>query len=521
MTLTMPARPANRKVGSAWVLAATILGSSMAFIDGTVVNVALPAIQAEFRATLVDVQWIVEAYALLLAALLLAGGSLGDRFGRRRVFAAGTLLFAGASVWCGLAPDVRHLIAARGVQGAGGALLVPGSLAILASSFSNRERGRAIGTWSGFTAITAAAGPVLGGWLIDHLSWRWAFFINVPLAAAVLVITFRRVPESRDEAAKGRVDWPGATLATLGLGGLVYALIESSDLGWRHPAVLAALAGGVLSIALFVLVEQRAEEPMLPMTLFSSRDFTGANLLTLFLYTALSGVFFFLPLNLIQVQGYSAAKAGAALLPFILLMFLLSRWSGGLFDRIGAKIPLVAGPAVASAGFALFALPGVGGSYWTTFFPAMVVLGLGMATSVAPLTTTVMSSVEGRHAGAASGINNAVSRTAGLISVAVLSLVMLSEFRHGLHERLSASRVPPELAAAIESQSTRLAAIELPAGVPAAERDPARGAITSAFLGGFRRVMWIGAGLALLAALTALALIKGRVRGGRRPLPAR
>ncbi|MEP6801826.1 MAG: DHA2 family efflux MFS transporter permease subunit [Acidobacteriota bacterium] len=500
----------NDTSSSAWILAATILGSSMAFIDGTVVNVALPAIQIEFRATLIDVQWVVEAYALLLAALLLAGGSLGDRFGRRRVFSAGTALFAGASVWCGLAPDIRHLIAARAIQGVGGALLVPGSLAILASSFPDSERGRAIGTWSGFTAITAAAGPVLGGWVIDHLSWRWAFFINVPLAAAVLAITAWHVPESRDDKARGRVDLGGALLATLGLAGVVYALVESSERGWRHPAVLGALAGGLLSIALFLAVERRAEEPMLPVTLFRSRDFTGANLLTLFLYTALSGVFFFLPLNLIQVQGYPAAMAGAAMLPFILLIFLLSRWSGGLFDRIGAKVPLVAGPAIAAAGFALFAVPGVGGSYWTTFFPAMVVLGLGMATSVAPLTTIVMSSVEGRHAGAASGINNAVSRTAGLLSVAVLSAVMLSVFEQRLHDGLRHSSMRPALRASMESQVTRLAAVPIPAAVTAEEHDGARAAITSAFVAGFRRVMLIGAGLSVLAALTALCLIQSK-----------
>jgi len=494
------------------VLAATILGSSMAFIDGTVVNVALPAIQSQFHATLAGVQWVVVAYALLLAALLLAGGSLGDRFGRRRVFLIGTALFAGASVWCGLAPDLRHLIAARAVQGIGGALLVPGSLAILAASFPEKERGRAIGTWSGFTSITAAAGPVIGGWLIDHLSWRWAFFLNVPLAAAVLAIGVWRVPESRDERNRSRVDWAGTLLGTVGLAGVVFALIESSELGWGHRAIWGAAAAGLVALILFVFVERRVKAPMMPLDLFRSRDFTGANLLTLLLYAALSGVFFFIPLNLIQVQGYTATAAGGSMLPFILLMFLLSRWAGGLFDRVGARIPLIAGPAIAAAGFVLFAVPGAGGSYWTTFFPAMVVLGIGMAATVAPLTTTVMSAVETRHAGAASGINNAVSRVAGLLAVAALSVVMLHVFERRLDEGLGKSVAHPEIRAAIQVQATRLAAIPIPADATEGERQAAREAIRSAFVAGFRRVMLVGSALALLAAATASWLI-GRRRG--------
>jgi EmrB/QacA subfamily drug resistance transporter len=501
-----------------WILAATILGSSMVFIDGTVVNVALPALQANLDATVVDVQWIVESYALFLAALLLVGGALGDRFGRRRIFSLGVALFALASAWCGLAPDVNQLIVARAVQGIGGALLVPGSLAILSASFGKEKRGQAIGTWSGFTAITAAVGPVLGGWLIEHVSWRAIFFINVPLAAAVLALAFWQVPESRDEDGAGSLDWPGAALATLSLGAIVYGLIESSQRGFGHPRVLTALAGGALSFAAFLLIEKGRRNPMLPLTLFRSRDFSGANLLTLFLYTALSGTLFFLPLNLIQVQGYTATAAGAAMLPFILILFVLSRWSGGLVKRYGARVPLVIGPAITALGFTLFVRPGVGGSYWTTFFPAVVVLGLGMAVSVAPLTTTVMNAVEAKRAGIASGINNAVSRTAGLLAIAVLGLVMLHVFNRSLDRRLSGLNLPASTHSALDKERVKLGAAEAPAAADPRTREVLRRAFADSFVDGFRRVMLIAAALALLSSLVAWLLISG-ARG--RPIRAR
>jgi EmrB/QacA subfamily drug resistance transporter len=502
------------KRAAPWVLAATILGSSITFIDGTVVNVALPVLQRELGMDIVGAQWIVEAYALMLSALILAGGSLGDRLGRRRIFSAGLVLFAVASAGCGLAQTTAHLIAARAVQGVGAAMLVPGSLAIISASFSREDRGRAIGTWSGFTAISAGVGPVLGGWLVEHASWRWIFFINLPPAALVLLITWARVPESRDEGAGGRVDILGAATATLGLGGVVYGLLEAGGRGFRDARVAASLAAGAVLLILFFVVERRrGPRAMLPLALFRSPTFAGANLLTFFLYGALSGLMFFLPFNLIQVQGYSATEAGAALLPFVLTMFVLSRWAGGLVRRRGAKLPLVLGPVVAGAGFALFALPGAeAGSYWTSFFPAVMLMSLGMAASVAPLTTAVMGAVDERHAGVASGVNNAVSRTAGLISIAVFGIVMTGAFAQNFNARLQPLDLPAETRTALEAQASRLATISIPGELQGETKQAVARAVEESFVGGFRVVILICAALALVSGLFAWLLIEGRAR---------
>jgi len=491
-----------------WILVATILGSSLAFVDGTVVNVALPALQRDLGATVADVQWVVESYALLFSALLLVGGSLGDRFGRRRVYAIGITIFAGASALCGLSASIGALVLARAVQGIGAALLVPGSLAIIAASFPEKERGRAIGTWSGFSAMTTALGPVLGGWLIDHAGWRWAFFLNLPVALATLFVLLWRVPESRDADASSQFDWMGASLATAGLGGVVYGLIESSRLGWRHPGVIAGIGGGAASLVAFIVVEARSRAPMLPLSLFRSHAFAGANLLTAALYGGLSMALFVLPLDLIQVQGYSATAAGAAALPFILILFVLSRWSGGLIDRFGARLPLVLGPVIAAMGFALLAWPGVGGSYWSTFFPSMVVLGLGMAVTVAPLTTTVMNAVDASRAGIASGVNNAVSRAAGLIAIAVMSLPLLHVFNSQLDRRLAELGLRPELVTEVQTQRTMLASAEAPSSASASERLAIERAIAEAFVGGFRLVAQTAAALALASAAIAALTIE-------------
>ena len=496
-----------------WVLAAAILGSSITFIDGTVVNVVLPVLQSELRASVAEAQWIIESYALMLAALILVGGSLGDRLGRRRVFSTGVLLFAVASVWCGLAPDTTQLIVARGVQGVGAALLVPGSLALISANFGKARRGQAIGTWSGFTAIAVGIGPVLGGWLVDKFSWRWIFFINIPLAAAVLLIAWGHVPESRNELTKGRVDWRGATLAIIGLGGIVFGLIESNARGLTAPLVIASITIGLAALAGFVFAEARYEEPMMPLRLFRSPTFAGANLLTLFLYAALGGLLFLLPFNLIQVQGYTATAAGAALLPFVLMMFLLSRWAGGLVERYGSKLPLVIGPVIAAAGFALFAVPDAEtGSYWTSFFPAVMVMSVGMTTSVAPLTTTVMGAVDERHAGVASGINNAVSRIAALLAVAVFGVVMLNAFNSSLAERLRALPVSAEVRAQLVGHSGDFVNLKIPDGVNGQTQAVIRQAIRESFVAGFRLVAYLAAGLAAASALASWLLIAGKAR---------
>src|SRR5882672_3497564 len=479
-----------------WILAATILGSSMAFIDSTVVNVALPVLQTSFHATMVDVQWVVESYGLFLGALILVGGSLGDLFGRRFIFVLGVILFALASVACGVASNLHQLIVARSIQGVGAALLVPGSLAIISTSFDEKIRGQAIGTWSGFTAITTAIGPVLGGWLVEHASWRWVFFINVPLAAAVMAISLWRIPESRS-ATRGHVDWLGALVVTLGLGGLVIGLLESPNLGWSSPLVFGSLIGGCACLILFLVVEARVTSPMVPLSIFGSSSFSGANLLTLFLYSAI-GIFFFLfPMNLIQVQGYSATAAGAAVLPMILLMFFLSRWSGGLVARYGSRLPLIIGPLVVAFGFVLFSLPTSGGSYWKTFFPAVMTLGFGMAITVAPLTTVVMNSVGQGRAGAASGINNAVARVAAVLAIAVLGIVMVSAFSSRLDYRLVQLHLPPGILDVVRSDEIKLAGLPIPAGLNPTATAALKHAITEAFVFGFRLVMLICAGLAV------------------------
>jgi EmrB/QacA subfamily drug resistance transporter len=491
-----------------WTLVATILGSAMTFIDGTVVNVALPALQTDLGATITDVQWIIEAYALFLGALILVGGSLGDQFGRKRLFLVGVLCFTAASIFCGVAPSPRILIAARALQGIGAAFLVPGSLAIITATFDDANRGRAIGTWSGFSAITTAIGPVLGGWLIEHVSWRAVFFLNVPLALIVIALSLRFMNESRDASRDTRIDWSGAVLAIAGLGGIVFGLLEWPPLGAGHPLVLSALGAGAVSLALLPVVERRAASPMLPLALFRSRAFTLANLLTLLLYAAFGVVMFLVPLNLIQVQHYSATEAGAAFLPLPLIVFAMSRWSGGLVARVGSRLPLGIGPAIAAIGIALYMRPFIGGSYWVTFFPAVAVLGLGMAVTVAPLTATVMGAVDPHHAGVASGVNNAVARVAGLLAIAVFGVVLTRTFEARVTPALDQLRLPSATRQTLDRELPKMAGVQVES-VPAIEpahRAAVRRAIDVSFVAAFRRVMLGAALLALASGIVGAAL---------------
>lgn len=420
-----------------WVLVATVLGSSLTFIDGSALGVALPAIQRDLGAGPAAVQWVSNAYLLTLGALVLIGGAAGDRFGRRRVFLIGVALFALASVACGLAPSVELLIAGRAVQGVGAALLTPGALAVIGAVFPPEERGKAFGTWAGAGALFGMIGPLVGGWLADAADWRFIFWINVPLAALTALVTLKAVPESRDAEAKG-LDWLGAVLAMTGLAALTWALTAAPDLGWADPWIVGGLAGGTALLAAFLWAEAREKHPMMPLGLFRSPVFSGINLLTLLLYFALGGAMFFLPFQLIRVHGWSATMAGAAMLPFAVIMSLFSGAAGKLADRFGARLSLGLGPALAGVGLILLAIMPRTAGYVGGPLAGMTVLAVGMTLAVGPLTAAVMGAVPEGHTGVASGINNAVARVAGLLAVAVLGVVLSAQFANHLRDPAAA-----------------------------------------------------------------------------------
>jgi EmrB/QacA subfamily drug resistance transporter len=500
-----------------WILAAVILGSGVVFLDGTVVNVALPRMQADFNATLAGIQWIVDAYALMLAALLLVGGALGDLYGRRRIFVIGLVGFSITSALCGLAPTLGGLIAARALQGVTGALLVPESLAIINAVFPLERRGQAIGTWAAFTGVTSALGPLLGGYLVDAASWRWVFFINIPLVVVTVLITRASVPETRNEHAARHIDWPGTATITLGLGGLIFALIEGPGRGWGNPLVLGTLVVGIAGLVAFVIVEARSPRPMAPLTLFRSRQFSGTNIVTLAIYAALSGALFFLVLDLQQIQRYSALRAGLSLLPFTLMMLLFSRRAGALADRFGPRLPMTVGPAIICVGYLLLLRERPGASYVSVLLPAVLVLAFGMVVTVAPLTTAVMTSVSVDFSGVASGINNATSRIAAALAVAVLGVLVATQFAAALEQHLPGLPISSQARAQLAAEHNDLGNARVPATVSPAQAPAVRQAIDDAFTQAYQTAMLICALLALAGGIISCLTIPGRLW----PVPSR
>ncbi len=502
----LPGGPAQRST-----LVAMILCSGIVFLQSTVINVALPALGRDLDTGLSGLQWVVDGYSLTLAALLILGGSLGDRFGRRRVMTIGLSGFGATSVACGLAPTTSWLVGARVLQGVAGALLVPGSLAMIRAVYTERaSRGEAIGQWAGWSGIVTVIGPPMAGWLVDNLSWRWVFFLVVPLVSVTIWLMVTRVPETRSERPPERLDWPGAALATVGLGGIIYGLIEGPVVGWTTPGVLAGLMGGAISLGVFPVVEYRRRYPMLPLELFTSRNFTGANLTTLGVYFALQGATFFVVLYLQNVMGYSALAAGFVLAPITLLLLLLSPVFGRFSGRHGARLPMTVGPLVSAGGLILLSRLHPGASFFSDVLPAVGVLGLGLSATVAPLTDTVMSAVSDEHSGIAAAFNNAVSRVAGLLAVAGLGVVVT----------LSAARV---LAARSEERSlgpVAMQAIEEAAEDPAGNFDleglpeEAWEVVTTSYSVAFARAMWVSAALSGAGGLVSYALIRDERQEG-------
>jgi EmrB/QacA subfamily drug resistance transporter len=444
------------------------------------------------------------------------GGSLGDHFGHRRVFVLGISIFTLGSVGCAVAATPGELIAARVVQALGAAGMIPGSLAVLGAAFEGERRGAAIGTWSAFAGISAVLGQVLGGYLIDTISWRVAFLVDVPLAIVVLLIVFRYVPESRAEHARA-LDLPGALLVTVGLGGVVYGLIGASDQS-LDAFELVAMVVGALALVGFVVVERHSPEPLIPLDLFGSRNFSGANLMTLLLYAGFGGALFLLPIFLIQVHDYSATAATSALVPFAVITFIMGRWAGGLVNRYGERLPLMVGPAFAAVGFILFAVPGVGGSYWTTFFPAVVVLGFGMSLVFGPLSTAILNAVAEEHSGLGSGVNRAVQRTAKVLGLAVLAFLVLAAFDNSLDARVNGLDLTPGQEAALRAQEANLGAAHiLGKGASGGDNAAIDRAVDHAFLSAFRFAMYISAGMAVTSAIVAALLIQGKRKIGNDP----
>ncbi|MET1027659.1 MAG: MFS transporter [Dongiaceae bacterium] len=497
-----------------WILAATIIASGMAFIDMTIVNVALPVLQHGLNASFAEAQWVVEAYTLFLSALILAGGSIGDLHGRRRIFSIGILLFALASAACGLAPNPLALIIARAAQGFGAALMMPGSLAILAASFPPERQAHAIGLWSAATGIGVAIAPALGGWLIDTFSWRWVFLINLPLAAISLAIVYGKVPESRS-AKRRPLDWIGMLLVTIGLGCLTFGLITAGQSGFGNPLAGGGLIVGLIVLLLFILAENRIAAPMISLSLFRLPRFAGVQAFTFLLWAALSGALFFVPFRLMQVQGFKPLQAGFALLPFVIIVSILSRWAGGISNRLGPRIPLVVGACFAGSGFLLLILPDINASYLWGFMPALTMIGLGMGICITPVTVAALNAAGTDHVGIASAINNMAARTGGLIAVAVFGLILADRFGASLDVLLARLDLPAAALQALAFERTKLAAAQIPPDLSPDQQTALAVAIKEAFVNGYRWAMAAAAAMAFTSAWIAATTL------GRDRLPSR
>jgi EmrB/QacA subfamily drug resistance transporter len=494
-----------------WILAATIIASTMAFSDMTIVNVALPVLQDSLGASFAAVQWVVESYTLVLSAMILVGGAIGDLYGRRRVFSIGIVIFAIASLGCGLAPDAETLIAARAVQGFGAALMMPGSLAIVSASFPRARQGDAIGLWSVSTGIAMAVAPAFGGWLIDTFSWHAAFLINLPLAALALFITLRHVPESRSDHARS-LDFLGMALAILGLGALTYGLISAGERGFADFHASGSMALGALLLVLFVLAEARARDPLVPLRMFKLPNFAGIQAYTFLLWAALHGTTFFVPFRLMQVQGLKPTEAGMALLPLVIIASLLARWFGKLADKVDPRLLLVGGALLTGSGFILLALPDANTHYLIGFLPPLALMGIGMGMCQVPVTVVALNAAGPSHVGTSSAINNMAARTGGLIAIAVFGLVLAHGFGAALTPALQSAGLPDAARAALELQRAKLAGAIVPADLSLEQQAAAAVAIKSAFITGYRWAMGVAGAMAFLSALVALRFI-------RRPVP--
>jgi EmrB/QacA subfamily drug resistance transporter len=509
--INVMATVALRSPAGKWIMVSAILASSMAFIDGTALNVVLPALQKSLEASGADLFWILNAYLLMLASLILIGGSLGDKLGRKKIFMAGIFIFICGSVACGISPGVTYLIIFRIIQGIGGALMIPGSLSLISSSINPNERGKAIGTWSAFTTLVTLGGPILGGALADAGLWRYIFFINVPIGVAALVMLWFKVNETRDEDAGHALDLSGAVTIAFGLALVTFGFLRVPAVGWQNWQACGSLGAGVLLLVMFVVIEKKSKHPMMPLQLFSDPTFTGANLLTLFLYAGLGAGMLFMSLNMVQVQGYTQLQSGLTFLPFTIMMIGVARFAGGLADKFGPRLLLICGPAAAGAGLLILSfIKQTNGpsDYWTTFFPGVIVFGLGMSFTVAPLTAAVMSSVSDHFSGTASGVNNAMSRIAGVFANAIFGALAVLFFTGVLQQQLKDVRINTEDKQHIMAQAANLGNARIPAGVGANEKKAVEKAYHESFISAYAKIMQTSAGLAFLGALMGAVFIR-------------